>query len=187
MENASDALVMAGQVLIFIIALTICISSFTTLRAEVNRIVGQDEVVKVAKGTNGYVNYIESRSNGSARVVGAETVISSMYRAIKENYVIYIKLKPENYNNIDGIVTVTNATKDVVINGTNVITNGDKIIKVTIGIDTNQYVDKVLREGFYNRIKDFNFNEYLGEYKNGSQVTIENKQTKRVITYVQTT
>ena len=32
MENATDALIMAGSVLIFLIALSVCVSSFTTLR-----------------------------------------------------------------------------------------------------------------------------------------------------------
>ena len=49
MENASDALIMAGQMLIFIVALTVCISSFTTVRAEINRIVGENEEIRMAK------------------------------------------------------------------------------------------------------------------------------------------
>lgn len=183
MENASDALVMAGQILIFIIALTVCISSFTTLRADVDRIVGQTETVKLAKGSEGYINYVESKNNGSVRVVGAETVISSMYRAIKENYVIYIKLN--NYNSIGSTVNTTTATKNVTINGNTIISSGDTIIKITIGVDTNQKVNEVLKNQFYDKIKNFTFNEYLGEYQNASVVTSENKQTKRVITYIQ--
>ena len=89
MENVSDALIMAGQVLIFIIALTICISSFTALRVGVDEVVGQTETVQMARDSQGYINYIDSEKVNAARVVGAETVVSSMYRAIKENYVIY--------------------------------------------------------------------------------------------------
>lgn len=184
MENASDALVMAGQVLIFIIALTVCISSFTTVKSEVNRIIGEPETIEFAKGDNGYINYIESRDNGSTRVVGAETVISSMYRAVKENYVIYIKLdKPDE---LIGTTTVTtSATKDVVVNGETKIQSGEKIIKVTIGAGTNQQVNSILKSGFYDKIKDLTFNEYLGEYQNASDATSENKPVYRIITYVQ--
>ena len=39
MENASDALIMAGQVLVFIIALTVCISSFNTLRNNITDLI----------------------------------------------------------------------------------------------------------------------------------------------------
>ena len=56
MENASDALIMAGQMLIFIIALTVCISSFTTVRAEVNRIVGENEEIRMARNGDTYIN-----------------------------------------------------------------------------------------------------------------------------------
>lgn len=35
MENASDALIMAGQILIFLVALTLCISSFSDLRTNI--------------------------------------------------------------------------------------------------------------------------------------------------------
>ena len=94
MENATDALIMAGSVLIFLIALSVCVSSFTTLRAGIDRIVDQTETVDMAQNSVEYINYI-SRSN-AIRVVGAETVVSSMYRAKKENYVIYIVLKNLN-------------------------------------------------------------------------------------------
>ena len=39
MENATDALIMAGSVLIFLIALSVCVSSFTTLRTEIDQII----------------------------------------------------------------------------------------------------------------------------------------------------
>lgn len=183
MENASDALVMAGQILIFIIALTVCISSFTTLRSEVNRIIGEPETIEFAKGSNGYINYIESKDNGSTRVVGAETVVSSMYRAIKENYVIYIKLN--DYSSIGTTTATSNATKDVVINGETKIHSGEKIIKITIGTGNNQQVNSILKNGFYDGIKNSRFNEYLGEYQDNSEATSENKQVYRIITYVQ--
>ena len=70
MENATDALIMAGSVLIFLIALSVCVSSFTTLRAGIDRIVDQTETVDMAQNSVEYINYI-SRSN-AIRVVGAE-------------------------------------------------------------------------------------------------------------------
>ena len=98
MENASEALVMAGDILIFIIALTVCISSFTTVRTEVDRIIGQNEEIRMAKDGDTYINFIESKKSSSARAVESETVVSSIYRAIKENYVIYIKFKDDIRN-----------------------------------------------------------------------------------------
>ncbi len=92
MENATDALIMAGQVLIFIVALTVCISSFTELRSNIAEVIQQTETINMAKDGDAYINYIESNRSHSTRVVGAETVISSMYRSVKEDYVVYIKL-----------------------------------------------------------------------------------------------
>ena len=190
MENASDALIMAGQVLIFIVALTICISSFTNVRAEVNRIVGQNEEIRLAKNGSTYINYIESKNSSSTRIVGSETLVSSMYRAIKEDYVIYIKT--DVYNSIgtsSDIVKRIQATKELkTSNGTTIISPGDILIKVTIGSVANQNVNEVLKEELFNKIRNLNFREYLGEYQNESDsgVASVNKEVYRIITYVQT-
>ena len=191
MENASDALIMAGQVLIFIVALTVCISSFTTVRTEVNRIVGQTEEVRMAKDGDTYINFMSSKNNSSNRVVGAETVVTSMFRAIKENYVIYIKLK--NASDIGRLdrkyITTMQATIDKNVNGKNIIKQGDTLIKVTIGADSNQDVDKALKSmdggKLFEVIRSKSFNEYLGEYQKDTQTTTENKKVNRIITYVE--
>lgn len=195
MENASDALIMAGQMLIFIVALTVCISSFTTVRAEVNRIIGENEEIRMAKDGDTYINYIESKKSSSTRVVGSDTVVASMYRAIKENYVIYIKFKSDIETQIgtDHIKTMVASVNSVVKNkdGQPIIKEEDKLIKITIGSDTNQNINEVLKskEGgkLFGLIKDKNFNEYLGEYQKASAqgVTSENKEVYRIITYVE--
>lgn len=191
MENATEALIMAGQVLIFIIALTVCISSFTTVRVGIDGIIEQSETIKMAKDSDDYINYIQSRDKGSVRVVGAETIVSSMYRAVKENYVIYIKLKDYGtiFNgNDEKAVDKYQATKDVYVDGVAnpIIKSGDIIIKVTIGNGTNQQVNAKLKNGFYEKIKDLKFNEYLGEYQNNSMANEEDKITYRVISYIDT-
>ena len=111
MENASDALIMAGQVLILIIALTVCISSFTTLRVGIDSTINQTETIKLAKDSDLYINFIQSRNDGSTRIVGAETVVSSMYRAIKEDFTMYIRLNDSSIlTNIQN--TLKNLTED---------------------------------------------------------------------------
>ncbi len=194
MENASDALIMAGQVLIFIVALTICISSFTTVRAKVNEIVGQNEEIRMAKSGNTYINFMESRNASSNRVVGAETVVTSMYRAIKEDYVIYIKFTdPADIERIkdNNYINKMEATKnsEVKNNGVSIIETGNVLIKVTIGSDTNQDVNKVLKEdggNLFEIMRDKKFNEYLGEYQKNTDSSTENKKVNRIITYVET-
>lgn len=201
MENASDALIMAGEMLIFIVALTVCISSFTKVRTEVERIVGQKETVQMAKNGDEYVNYIKSTKSNSTRVVNVNTLVPSMYRAIKENYVIYIKLNSFTEYESSGIVT-TDATEDATVKYTNnsdgtlteipVIKKGDKIIKITIGSKRegiNQNVNSILsNKKFYDYIKDKQFYEYLGEYQDEAEegVSSEDRPIHRIITYVET-
>ena len=189
MENAVEALITAGQVLIFIVALTVCISSFTTARAGIDRIIDENETIEMAKNSDEYINYIQSRNNGSIRVVGAETVVSSMYRSIKENYVIYIKLKDYGtiFNNGENAVDKYIATKEVkVSDDKTIISVGDTLIKVTIGNGTNQQINAKLKAGFYDKIKGLQFYEYLGEYQKNTQANTEDKITYRVITYIDT-
>lgn len=190
MENASDALIMAGQMLIFIVALTVCISSFTTVRAEVNRIIGENEEIRMAKDGDTYINYIESKKSSSTRVVGSDTVVASMYRAIKENYVIYIKFEQDNpiYERKDIKIIKATVDSETKSSGNSIIKEGEKLIKVTIGSDSNQEVDKILRSsGLFEQIRGKNFNEYLGEYQKASNsgVSSENKEVYRIITYVE--
>lgn len=205
MENASDALIMAGEMLIFIVALTVCISSFTKVRVEIDKIVGQKETVQMAKNGDEYINYIKSKETKSIRVVGAETLLPSMYRAIKENYVIYIKLKDyENSYIADSGIVLTKATKNVYVvirnndgstNSTQIIKENDKIIKITIGSKTaeiNQNVNAILKDNgkkFFNYIKGKEFYEYLGEYQDWAVtgVSSEDRAIHRIITYVETT
>ncbi len=188
MENASDALIMAGQILIFIVALTVCLSSFTNVRAEVNRIVGENEEIRFAKDGETYVNFIESKKGSANRVVESDTIVTSLYRAIKENYVVYIKFTdPTNDIKNNKYISKITATQT---NSVTQINEGDLLIKVTIGTDTNQDVDKVLKDGndggrLFEELRKYKFKEYLGEYQDSSDVTSENKQTYRIITYVQ--
>ncbi len=196
MENAAEALMMAGSVLIFIIALTVTMSSFTTLRAGIDDLLDQAETIELAKDSEGYINYMESKAQGSVRKVGIETIVPTISRAMKENYVVYIKL-----NNINDVtyqqpsyengVFVTVATENVSINidGTNqtIVSIGDKLIKVTIGYDTNQDINNKLKDKLYEDIKDKTFYEYLGEYQeNNLSVPDAEKVRHRIITYIDT-
>ena len=189
MENVSDALIMAGQVLIFIIALTVCISSFTTLRVGIDNTINQTETIKFAKDSDGYINFIQSRDSGATRIVGAETVVSSLYRSIKEDYTLYLILS-EPYGNLISKFDSYNAKKDrnfYDILYEKDITNGKLIIKFTIGQDANFIPDTILKIGLYDDIKGKNFEEFLGEYQEnlGDAVSSENKKTNRIITYIE--
>ena len=187
MENASEAIVMAGSVLVFIIALTVCMSSFSTAREGVERVVSETELVEYAKDSNGYINFIESEKNSAIRIVGAETVVSSMYRAVKEDFVMYIKLK--DYSELPDssklIISKANETIKNENGDINIKKNEDNVIIVTI--EKNRRINSILENKFYDKIKGKEFFEYLGEYQENPSdaVSVENKMTKRIITYIE--
>lgn len=96
MENAVDALKIAGSVLLLIIALTVNISTFSRVKTEFEQIIKNRENVKYAidttKEENTYVNYLKSSGVNYARSVTIETIVSSLRRLAKENYKVYIVL-----------------------------------------------------------------------------------------------
>ena len=179
MVNASEALIMAGQILIFIVALSVCISSFSTLRAGIDNVITQTETIQFAKDTEGYINFIDSKNNNATRIVGAETIVSSMYRAIKEDFTMYLKLKDDTFVGVKNVIGSSIDNNEIKYN------NEQKSIKITISNDANYRSNALLKKGLYEKINDKKFKEFLGEYqeKTNDGVSSENKQTKRIITY----
>lgn len=83
MENATDALHMAAAVLIFVLALSISINAFGEVRQT-------SQTILEYKDREYDYSYVED--NGTTqRIVSAETIIPSIYRAYKENYKIVFK------------------------------------------------------------------------------------------------
>ena len=78
MENAADALKMAAAVLVFVMALSITINSFTETRIAATTILNN-------KDKEYDYTYVED--NGTTeRLVGLESIIPTIYKAYKENY-----------------------------------------------------------------------------------------------------
>ena len=85
MEIASEALMMAFGVLIFVLALTVAITSFSQAR-EVS-----DAVLYTADETN-YYDYQEATGKASQnRIVGLETIIPTLYKYYKEDYTVLFR------------------------------------------------------------------------------------------------
>lgn len=101
MENASDAIIMAGAVLIFVIALTVAMTLFSQARVTV------DTVVYASDRTN-YYEYIDIdiSNNIKNRIVGLETIIPTLYKYYKENYTVVFL--DENGKGLELYKTLTN-------------------------------------------------------------------------------
>ena len=183
MENATEALYMAAAVLIFMLALSLTLSSFSSFRNDLDRLITAEQRVDEAaitdsSGKTSYINYISSDSE--LRTVGIETVANSLYRVYKENYMVVMKLKDysafestgnlKDFSNLikkgtdnrveNQIYYKNNQSKYTIINNT------DNVLVFNIPSSRNDpdYINKALDAGLYNLLKDKTFTEYTGIY-----------------------
>lgn len=198
MENAAEALKMAFGYLMFVLALTISISSFSQARETI------DAIVTIKDKETEYT-YVESQDK---KVVGVETIIPTIYKAYKENfrivfyksytdennnepYYLYYSVDKYNPNNKTPINYIDLeqeifADAQEAIDHINILLN-----KRSTDINSKYYNQFMYSDGLYDELKDKKFEEILGEYYlEDSQAgyetdTIEaNKTKKRVITYI---
>ncbi len=207
MENAADALKMAFGVLIFVVAISLSVSTFSNAKKTI------DSIISYRDKTQDYV-YVEE-SNEKNRIVGIETVVPAMYKAYSENYriefykknaqgqevkLILYKNKTQyerdfteiNYLDLEDEKFANEATAIVHLQALLTQENLDNFIKMN-STGTNRIYEEDFGESkkLYNYFKNKNFEERLGEYyqedKSAGQETegLEiNKTKKRVITYV---
>lgn len=83
MENAVDALKIAFGVLVFVIALTVAFALLSQAKAT-------SDIMLFASDKTNYYTYSENAKNKNGRLVGADVVISSLYRYYKESVVVRI-------------------------------------------------------------------------------------------------
>ena len=187
MENGVEALKIAASILIFVLAITITISAFTSAAQAMNRIFRSkngDEYVTDAEGN--YLNFVNYRLDGGTRKVGAETIVPAIYRAYKENYAIYFyqssgeplvlyeNHKGEKINYID-LQKEVHASAEDATEAVKELLYGEKC------------KDK-LNSSLYIYLQNNTFIEKLGEYymddiSGGSETAEVNKTKKRIIAY----
>ena len=192
MENAADALKMAGFLLIFIVALSISINAFGEARKTATAILDYSDRE---------YNYTYVEEGSTERTVGVETIIPSIYKAYKENYKIIFETSLFNdglykKRNAEGIMVPVyeiDLEKEVLGNDTQ---KEQFITSILYGAD-NDTKDAFMRNlgislndnGIYDKIKGKEFKESLGIYYQDSDgtenedVPLTNKLVKRVITY----
>ena len=189
MENGVEALKMASSMLIFVLAITITISVFTSATQALNRIFTSQEAEQYVtaideEGNEYFLNNV--RFDGGTRIVEIETIIPSIYRAYKENYAIYFYEK-----NGTGYTEYWINTND----------KGEQINYIDLNQENHATVEKAIESinkllyetdgGLYNKLKGKQFTEMLGEYYmddvSGAEETAEvNKVKKRLIVYILT-
>lgn len=91
MENAVEALKMAGSVLLFVMALSIAMLSFTQARTAIGTLVQySDREYSTIENDDRF--YYRTR-NETERYVGIDTIIPTIYRAFSESYKVVFETK----------------------------------------------------------------------------------------------
>lgn len=202
MENAADALKMAGAVLLFVLAISIIILSFGQVRESVDTIVNyRDRETSYIDG-----DYYYKGTEKLARNVNLETIIPSIFRAYIEEYKIVFdglsnpiyKIK-NNGKEVDKY-TIDLETKDGWdYNNVSLANSTDSKAEFIRGIlyhDYNGNDKKAFEnkfnvnidgcESIYDQLKNkTNIIEYLGVYYKNDDPNVPdvNKTEKRIITY----
>ena len=201
MENAAEALKMAFGVLIFVVAISLSVSTFSNAKKTI------DSIISYRDKTQDYV-YVEE-SNEKNRIVGIETVVPAMYKAYSENYriefykknaqgqevkLILYKNKTQyerdfteiNYLDLEDEKFANEATAIVHLQALLTQENLDNFIKKN-STGTKKIYEEEFGESkkLYNYFKNKNFEERLGEYyqedKSAGQETegLEINKTKK--------
>lgn len=155
MENAVDALKIAAAVLVFVIALTIAFALLSQAKAT-------SDIMLFASDKTNYYTYSKDADDAEGRIVGADVVISSLYRYYKESVVVRV---------YDG----TNLIGDF-----NTETQRERKKRVNDWIEKNSSTLKGQFLETFDEVKKGG--EYIVE-DDGSELTVQSGQTSIYITY----
>ena len=212
MDNAADALKMAGSILIWIVALSIVILFFSQIRQT------SDTIINYKDRESSYMEEDYYKGSGSvdippnsiaqpARIVGIETIMQTMTRAYLENYKIFfydssnqpmVLFKVENRNDNSGWTGINYIDADdtneinISLGDTSEKKDFLKALlyhKFNPGITKTQYERnkhiKLNDENLFDSIKDKKFYEFFGLYYQNDSENVPQimKIEKRIITY----
>ena len=161
MENAVDALKIAFGVLVFVIALTVAFALLSQAKAT-------SDIMLFASDKTNYYTYSNEADNSAGRIVGADVVISSLYRYYKESVVVRV---------YDG----TNLIGDFNTETDGGLSQRERKKRVNDWIERNS---STLLNGKF--LETFDEVKKSGEYiveDDGSELTVKSGQTSIYITY----
>lgn len=190
MENATEALHMGVSVIIFVIALSISIAAFGQARQTT-------QTVLEYRDREYDYSYVQYKQGVTKRIVRAETMVPSIYRAYKENYkIVFEGLDEPLYEKaipggMEKIYTIDLATD---VSGSD--EEKERFIRCLLyGSKYTAEIEEFKKSGiylngrdFYDIIKGNNFEESIGVYypdeiQGQSNTPNANQEKKRVLTY----
>ena len=191
MENATEALVIAGSIFLLMLALAVGVSSFTNVKGQVDDVLEYRQEVRMATDQEGnYINYI--KKSNDIRTVSFAEIITAFRRMRQESYDIYIYLK-------NGVVPNSNEFKEklgesivecksCMYKGQEIIPSSGQMIKLTISnVEKNSRLDEIINILYNSGMDDYTYDEYIGTYKEKAEEGVlekENLQYK-ILTYIQ--
>lgn len=185
MENAVDALKMAFGVLVFVLAITITISTFSNATRAVNKIKELREedrsFVKYTdeNGEEKYLNYINYSDDNVTREVGVETIMPTLYRARVEQIEVYF---------IGNDVSIFETDSEISQYFESANIDGRNGFKLSYERDPQNTIDNIARP-LYRFLAGRTVEEKVGQYYSQDEggvnenTTEENKTYKRIIVY----
>lgn len=203
MENASEALKMAGAVIIFVLAISIIILAFGQVRESVDTIIDyRDRETEYMDGSYYYIG-----TEKLSRNVNLETIIPSIFRAYLENYKIVFdglespiyKIKNKNGVEIKKYTLDLETNTDKEYNNVTLANNEAKVeflrgilyhdfgngSKAEFQVKFNVNLDGC--EKIYSQLSEdgITITEHLGIYYQNDNPNVPdvNKTEKRIITY----
>lgn len=84
MENAAEALKLAAAVLIFVVALSICVNALAEARIA-------SQTILDYKDREFESEYLDYNDTDTERIVGLETIVPSIYKSFEESYKVVFK------------------------------------------------------------------------------------------------
>lgn len=200
MENMAEALKMAFAIIMFVLALGLSISSFSQARETA------DSIITMKDRETSYT-YVEP-SAAENRIVSAETIIPTLYKAYKENFEVRFYQNYNSQNDNDPLYLYTHTdpngkTQDVYIislekenhaNAEKAIDHLDALLGSANRYDIGATggFSQSLHGPLYDYFKNRKFIERIGEYYQedaeqnpaSEEILDVNKSKKRVITYI---
>ena len=170
MENASQALIIAFSIIIFVIALTISISMFSMARAT------SDFVIFKSDKTNYYeYNRVNETSKRNARVVSMEAIVPTLYRYYKENY------RVEFYDNEGKQLEIYESAGNPIY----YFDVDDEIERGELWIGSQEsFKEKLIPSYGNDRFEEKYSTEIFSKNDDTGKVTEEDKKEKIVIKYI---
>lgn len=161
MENAVDALKIAFGILVFVIALTMAFMVFSQANQTSTKML-------FASDKTNYYRYSEDVTNEDGRIVGADVVISSLYRYYQESIVVRVCKNDGTLIQEFNTETDGKSSKKQRKEAVNTWIEGHSSDLIGTFLET---FDEVKKSGHYITEDD------------GSELTLESGQTSIYITY----